>query len=76
MTDEAGWLIEALGGSTSEPRYWTCTGWPDKPSWTKNREDALRFARMTDARTFAEQYLPKVSVRICEHAWAVARGRE
>lgn len=74
VTFEHGWLIENADSQTSAPLYWTAdtdataTG---SPGWTTDHMKALRFARITDAQTYADAHIPTGGVRVAEHMWDV-----
>ena len=64
---EAGWLIE----HEAEPKWLTLK--PGEAAyevcWTKESNDALRFARRVDADDYASTFLEEGPVRITEHRW-------
>jgi len=75
---EYGWLIERADSPVCEPEY---HGWDaghsgdDGPglSWTKDHNEALRFARKIDAERYAQD-AGWNNVRICEHGWIAPRA--
>lgn len=67
MSHETGWLIE----HEDEPMWLTLQ--PAEAAWTvcwsKDSQDALRFARRQDAELYCATFLDESPVRITEHRW-------
>ena len=64
---ETGWLIE----HEDEPKWLTLR--PGEAAyevcWTKESNDALRFARRADADDYASTFLDEGPIRVTEHLW-------
>lgn len=63
--EECGWVIEKDLSDPARPEYY-CGG--STGLWTRNNEEAIRFARNQDAAKFVEAMgRPH---RVCEHVWS------
>lgn len=71
MADATGWLIERTPDGFAE---WLTLEFGDT-LWTRNANEALRFAREIDARRYVDCHVSDM-VRVTEHAWLDDPRRE
>ena len=61
MLPNPGWVIELGSSLPQAPLYVTPT--PTGMAWLPNKDNALRFSRISDAESFAKIYLSEKNVR-------------
>ena len=65
---ETGWVLEREDSSPAAPLYYSPEGGGHGEMWSRDPDEALRFAREIDASRQA--YALGIQVRVCEHEWS------